>query len=58
MGQSSRYHLYAREYFGRKSFGKIMGISPVPLMIMTMIAPVLLDVHSIQQATIQPHFFG
>ena len=28
------------EYFGRKSFGKIMGISAVPLMIMTMIAPV------------------
>ena len=28
------------EYFGRKSFGKIMGISAVPLMIMTMVAPV------------------
>ncbi len=29
------------EYFGRKSFGKIMGISLIPMMFMTMIAPVL-----------------
>ncbi len=29
------------EYFGRKSFGKIMGISLIPMMFMTMIAPVI-----------------
>tara|TARA_B100001750_G_scaffold248294_1_gene278110 strand:+ start:3236 stop:4540 length:1305 start_codon:yes stop_codon:yes gene_type:complete len=29
------------EYFGRKSFGKIMGISAIIMMIMTMIGPVL-----------------
>lgn len=29
------------EYFGRKSFGKIMGVSAVPLMIMTMTGPVV-----------------
>lgn len=29
------------EYFGRKSFGKIMGISAIIMMMMTMIGPVL-----------------
>ena len=29
------------EYFGRKSFGKIMGISLIPMMFMTMVAPVI-----------------
>ena len=29
------------EYFGRTSFGKIMGISAMPMMVMTMVAPVV-----------------
>ena len=29
------------EYFGRTSFGKIMGISAMPMMLMTMVAPVV-----------------
>ena len=29
------------EYFGRKSFGKIMGISIIPMMFMSMVAPVI-----------------
>ena len=29
------------EYFGRRSFGKIMGISAVPMMIMTMTGPIV-----------------
>ena len=29
------------EYFGRTSFGKIMGISAMPMMLMTMVAPIV-----------------